>query len=174
VDDLLWCVGPSLRDVFQRLLPMGDLDLIERAVTAYVERYDSLGHRENSVYAGVPEMLTSVGLSRALVLVTAKRQSIAESIIELFELRPHFRGVYGSELSGRFADKRELVRHVIESLRLKRSETVIIGDRVHDIEAGRQNGIFAVGAAWGYGTAEEFLAADYICESPADVPLLFG
>lgn len=67
-----------------------------------------------------------------------------------------------------------MVRHVVESLRLERSETVIIGDRVHDIEAGRENGIFAVGAAWGYGTAEEFVAADYICESPANVPLLFG
>lgn len=59
---------------------MGDLDVIERAVTAYVARYDALGHRENSVYAGVPEMLRSVGLNRTLVLVTAKRQAIAESI----------------------------------------------------------------------------------------------
>jgi phosphoglycolate phosphatase len=172
-DEMLWCVGPPLHEVFARLLPGGETATIERAVSAYVERYDSIGHRENRLYAGVPAMLTTLGANRRLVLVTAKRQQIAERIIELFQLRPYFEGVFGSERSGRFADKRELVQYVIETLGLDRSETVIVGDRIHDIEAGRHNGIFTVAAAWGYGTAQEFARADHICESPRHlVPLL--
>jgi phosphoglycolate phosphatase len=173
-DELLWCVGPPLREVFERLLPSGDMAMIERAVTAYVERYDSIGHRENRVYAGVPAMLTTLRANRRLVLVTAKRQQIAERILELFQLRPHFEAVFGSERSGRFADKRDLVHHVVETLGLDRSETVIVGDRIHDIEAGRHNGLFTAGAAWGYGTAQELAGADQICESPLHVVPLFG
>jgi phosphoglycolate phosphatase len=170
--ELLWCVGPPLHEVFARLLPGGETATIERAVSAYVERYDSIGYRENRVYAGVPAMLATVGANRRLVLVTAKRQRIAESILELFRLRPCFEGVFGSERSGRFADKRELVHYVIESLGLERSETVIVGDRIHDIEAGRHNGIFSIGAAWGYGVAQELIGADRICESPHQVAQL--
>jgi phosphoglycolate phosphatase len=170
-DELLWCVGPPLREVFARLLPRGEIATIERAVSAYVERYDSIGHRENRVYAGVSAMLTTLGANRRLVLVTAKRQQIAESILELFQLRPYFEGVFG-ERSGRFADKRQLVHYVVETLGLDRSETAIVGDRIHDIEAGRHNGIFTVGAAWGYGTAQELTGADHICESPLHVAQL--
>jgi phosphoglycolate phosphatase len=165
-DELLWCVGPPLREVFARLLPSGETATIERAVNAYVDRYDSIGHRENRVYAGVPAMLTILGANRRLVLVTAKRQQIAESILELFQLRPYFEGVFGSELSGRFGDKRELVHYVVETLGLDRSETVIVGDRIHDIEAGRHNCLFTIGAAWGYGTAQELGGAHHICELP--------
>jgi phosphoglycolate phosphatase len=172
-DELLWCVGPPLRETFARLLPSAETATIERAVTAYVDRYDSIGHRENRVYAGVPNMLTTVGANRRLVLVTAKRQQIAERILELFRLSPYFEGVFGSERSGRFADKRELVHHVVETLGLDRSETVIVGDRIHDIEAGRHNGLFTIGAAWGYGTAQELTGADQICESPAHLAPLF-
>ena len=173
-DELLWCVGPPLHEVFAHLLPGGETATIERAVSAYIERYHSIRHRENRVYAGVPAMLTTLGANRRLVLVTAKRQQIAESILELFQLRPYFEGVFGSERSGRFADKRELVYYVVETLGLDRSETVIVGDRIHDIEAGRRNGLFTIGAAWGYGTAQELAGADQICESPLHVAPLFG
>ena len=172
-DELLWCVGPPLREVFARLLPSGETATIERAVNAYVDRYDSIGHRENRVYAGVPNMLTTLRANRRMVLVTAKRQQIAESILELFQLRPYFEAVFGSEPSGRFGDKRELVHYVVETLGLDRSETVIVGDRIHDIEAGRHNGLFTIGAAWGYGAAQELAGAHHICELPLHVvPLL--
>jgi phosphoglycolate phosphatase len=97
-DDLLWCVGPHLRNTFARLLTNGDGATIEQAVNAYVERYDLVGHRENRVYDGVPAMLGNLGVNRQLVLVTAKRQRIAESILELFGLSPHFKGVFGISL----------------------------------------------------------------------------
>ena len=77
-NELLWCVGPPLREVLARLLPNSENATIERAVSVYVDRYDSIGHRENRVYAGVPAMLTILGANRRLVLVTAKRQQIAE------------------------------------------------------------------------------------------------
>jgi phosphoglycolate phosphatase len=64
-DELLWCVGPPLREIFARLLPSGETATIERAVSAYVDRYDSIEHRENRVYAGVPAIgLKTGGIKR--------------------------------------------------------------------------------------------------------------
>ena len=165
-EDLLWCVGPPLEDVFARLLPNGDPAIIERAVSAYVERYDLIGYRENRVYDGVPAMLERLGVNRQLIIMTAKRQQIAEKILEFFDLRSYFKAVFGSERSGRFGDKSELVHHVIETLGIERSESVIVGDRIHDIDAGRNNGLLTVGASWGYGTPQELSGAHHLCHRP--------
>jgi phosphoglycolate phosphatase len=172
-EDLLWCVGPPLQDVFARLLPNGDPAIIEQAVSAYVERYDLVGHRENRIYDGVPAMLERLGVSRQLSVVTAKRQQIAENILEFLDLRSNFKVVFGSERSGRFGDKSELVHHVIETLGIKRSETVIVGDRIHDIDAGRNNGLLTVGASWGYGTPQELSGAHHLCQTPLQLVSLF-
>ena len=47
------------------------------------------------------------------------------------------------------------------------SRAVMVGDRRHDVEGARQNGLDTVGVLWGYGTREEletvgakFIAAD--------------
>ena len=170
--DLLWCVGPPLREIFSRLLPGADPPTVQRAVDIYRERYQRMGHHENALYAGVPEMLSTLRVASRLVLVTAKHQDSAERILEHFELRSHFESVFGSEASGRLADKRELVRHVLETLQLNAACTVMVGDRVHDIDGGRHNGIVTIGAAWGYGTREELADADYICATPIDVTAL--
>jgi len=172
--DLLWCVGPPLREIFARLLPRGETLLVERVVAAYVERYRIAGYRENRIYPEVPEMLAALGARKRLVLVTAKHTDSAERILTLFNLRGHFSAVFGSEPSGRLADKKDLVRHLLDELALERSETIIVGDRVHDIEGGRHNGIRAIGAAWGYGSDEELAGAGHICRSPSEVLTLLS
>jgi phosphoglycolate phosphatase len=172
--ELLWCVGPPLREIFGRLLPDPESRDIERAVVAYVERYRAVGLRENRLYEGIPDMLSALGVKSRLVLVTAKHQDSAERILELFELRPHFSGVFGSEPSGFLADKRDLIRHTMETLGLDSSETVIVGDRIHDIEGGRHNGIVTVGATWGYGTSGELADAHHLCHSPQEVAALLS
>ena len=167
--DLSWCVGPPLHEIFSRLLPSPDASIVERAVQIYRERYHREGYLENAVYAGVPGMLSSLRPISRLVLVTAKHQDSAERILEHFELRPHFDAVFGSQVSGQLADKKQLVRHVLETLQLEAAGTVMVGDRIHDIEGGRHNRVATVGASWGYGATGELAGADHICSTPMEV-----
>jgi phosphoglycolate phosphatase len=83
-------------------------------------------------------------------------------------LRRHFVDVIGN---GRLEDKSDMVRELIERERVAHSATVIVGDREHDIIAGKRNGIFTIGVTYGYGSREELAAAgaDSICESPVEV-----
>ena len=59
-ESLGWCVGPPMPENFTRLLRTDDSTLIDRAFTYYLERYESVGYRENLVYDGVPAMLTAL------------------------------------------------------------------------------------------------------------------
>ena len=171
-ESLGWCVGPSARQIFARLLATNDERLIDRAYAHYLERYESIGYRENRVYDEVAAMLTAVTPGRRLIVATSKLTAISERILAEFKLRDFFEGVFGSERDGRFADKRELVPHVLSAARLDARDTAIVGDRVHDIEGGRAAGIVAIGALWGYGTRDELSGADIICDAPADLPAM--
>lgn len=170
-DDLLWCVGPPLRENFARLLPGAESAFIERAVDHYRERYDRSGYLENKVYDGVHEVLATLGQKYRLLLTTAKMLDVAESVLDAFELRRHFEGVYGSHRDGTFADKRELLAHVMKTHRLSSESTALVGDREYDMIAARHHDMFAIGAGYGYGSREELTkaGAHVICNSPFEI-----
>lgn len=166
-DELQWCVGPPLRENFSRLLATSDSALIERAVALYLERYENIGFRENSVYDGIDAMLATLARRCRLLIVTTKLAESAERVLDAFSMRSHFEGVFGTDRSGAPSDKSELVRTALARHRLSPSSTAIVGDRHHDIAAGKSNGLFAIGAGYGYGSRDELAAAgaDAICDS---------
>src|SRR6266403_2072424 len=137
--DLRWCVGPPLRELFQRLLITTDQSLIEKAVKLYIERYERIGFRESRVYPGVPEMLAAVSVGRRLILVTSKLTESAEKVLAEFSLSKYFEGVYGTDHHGKPSDKSELVHTAIKQHQLSPQTTAIVGDRHHDIIAGKTN-----------------------------------
>ena len=57
--------------------------------------------------------------------------------------------MYGSELSGVNADKGDLIRHALRVEGFEAAEPWMVGDRVHDIEAARKNGLATIGVLWG-------------------------
>jgi phosphoglycolate phosphatase len=170
-DDLRWCVGPPLRELFQRLLITTDQSVIEQAVKLYIERYERIGFRESRVFSGVPEMLAAVSVGRRLILVTSKLTESAEKVLAEFSLRKYFEGVYGTDHHGKPSDKSELVQTALKNHQCQPATTAIVGDRHHDIIAGKTNHLYTIGVTYGYGTPEELTtaAADQICTTPTEV-----
>lgn len=165
-------IGPPLRSTFASLLATPDAELVEAAVGFYRERFAAVGLFENEVYAGVPLMLESLRDARLrLFVATSKVGAYAERILRHFGLAHFFDGVYGSTFDGRFDNKVDLLAHLLESESLAASETVMVGDREHDMIAARLNEVFPLGVVYGYGTREELTAAraHILCDSPGEV-----
>lgn len=165
-------IGPPLRVIFRKILGSSDEVLIEKAVAIYRERFSTVGLFENKVYPGIPEMLSVLHQnSRQLYVVTSKAKIYVDRILDHFQLSPWFSGVFGSELEGRFDEKAELIEFIMSDLKLATGETIMIGDRIEDIAAGKSNRIKTMGVTYGYGTKEEINDAipDYICNSPSDI-----
>ena len=163
-------IGPPLRDSFFALLH--DEARAERAVALYRERFAAKGVFENLVYPGILEALEKCRQSGAhLLLATAKPSVFAERILEYFDLRRLFHGVYGSELDGRNARKTDLLAHLLKEESILPADTVMIGDRADDVLAAKANGIFAVGVLWGFGSRDELseAGADLLCETPENL-----
>lgn len=169
-DALTWMIGPPLAAGFTRLL--GAPDDAPEAVRLYRERFSDVGLFENEVYAGIPAVLATLQDAGArLFVATSKPHVFAKRIIEHFGLSQFFHEVYGSELDNRNADKRDLIRHILEQERFDPAQAVMIGDREHDAIGARTNGIASIGVTWGYGSRQELLDSGVTClaDRPADL-----
>jgi phosphoglycolate phosphatase len=172
---LHWCIGPPLTGSFAKLLASDDVALLDQAVAHYRSRFATIGYLENAAYAGVVEMLQRVrALGYRMFVVTAKPHVYATKIVEHFGLRPFFDGLYGSELSGVRGDKSELIAYVMQQERLIAGNTVMVGDREHDVIGAAHSGIACIGVAYGYGTAAELRNCRAVAAKPGEIPGLLS
>ncbi|KLK92140.1 HAD family hydrolase [Microvirga vignae] len=169
-DALTWMIGPPLISGFTKLL--GGAENAPEAVHLYRERFSDVGLFENEVYPDIPAILEALHEAGfRLFVATSKPHVFAKRIIDHFGLSRFFREVYGSELDNRNADKRDLIRHILDRERLDPATAVMIGDREHDAIGARANGIAAIGVTWGYGSRQELLDSGVAClvEKPRDL-----
>lgn len=154
-----WCIGPPLKNSFAELLGTADDKLTEEAIHIYRERFSSIGLFENEVYKGIPDALKTLHENgHTLYVATSKPTVYAKQIIGHFDLQQYFKTVHGSELDGTRSDKTNLISHILHSERIISSDTLMIGDRKHDMIGAKANGVCGVGVLWGNGTRDELHA----------------
>ena len=149
-------IGPPLLWSFRELLGM-DEEQANRALTAYRERYWTVGLFENGVYPGIRNLLRM--LKRRgdwLAVATGKPEDPSRRILEHFGLLRCFDRVVGPGYGEASAEKVDLIRAALPD---RWDEAVMVGDRRFDIEGARAAGIASVGAGYGYGTEDELRAA---------------
>lgn len=176
-EELTRYIGPPLRETFISLFNSADPVLIERAIAIFRERFSTVGLFENIPYSEVPSMLQQLNSgSYRLFVVTSKPQVFAQRILQHFGLADHFEEICGNDLEGSLDDKAELLRQLLVNRSLDPTETVMVGDRKHDVIAAKSNGLVSVGVTYGYGSSEELIEAgvDYLCHSPIDVVSLIS
>jgi phosphoglycolate phosphatase len=175
--DLSWAVGPPIRVSIQRLLAQYGDDRVDQAVTIYRARYSEVGLYDCSVFPGVPAMLDGLRAAGCtLCIATSKRVDFAERVMVHLGLRDQVRAVYGALPGGGLDDKHDLLAHILTTEGFAAADTVMLGDRLHDIHAAQQNALRSIGALWGYGGRAELTAAgaDALADHPEAVVALVG
>jgi phosphoglycolate phosphatase len=166
-------IGPPVEDWVVDLLPDGSKDDHAALAREYRACYDREGWCNNSVFAGVREMLLELREQGfPLYVCTSKQQHFAVRILDAFELLPLFTAAYGDKAEYQSHSKIDLLDNLLREQNLDRSTTWMIGDRSFDIDAAHANGLRCLAAGWGYGSPEECAQADAIAPTPADVAAL--
>jgi phosphoglycolate phosphatase len=163
-------IGPPLYESFGELLGSTERRWINDAVGLYRDRFSSTGMFENAVYPGMEPALAALrDLGATLFVATSKAQVFAERIVEHFGLDRFFRAVYGSELDGARTNKADLIAHILRAESISPPSALMVGDRGHDVLGAKANGVFPIGALWGYGSREELVAAGatLLCQQPS-------
>ena len=167
--DALTCfVGPPLEASFMRRYGFSS-EQAEEAVSRFRVRFSSIGIFENSVYEGIPSVLSTVKeQGHRVILATSKPEVFARRILDHFDLTGYFDFICGANLAeNNRMEKEEVLQYALETSGADPKDSFMIGDRKYDVEAGRKFGLSTVAVLYGYGSREELEAAgaDVICES---------
>ncbi len=176
-DELLWVIGPPLRDCMRTLLKTDDSATIEHAVTRYRHWYVQEGYMyKDTPYPGIEGILAELKKQDVRMFVaTAKAHTYAKQILKHWNLDHYFEAVHGSELDGTRSNKAELLKWMLEQYSISPSRQIaMLGDRKHDAIAGKANGLTTIGVGYGYGSKSELTAAgvDFYCPQVIDLQKL--
>lgn len=151
-------IGPPLLQAFIEFYGFSEAQAWE-AVGFYRQRFSVKGLYENKVFEGIPQLLEElVGQGRQLFIATSKPQIYAREIAQHFDFAKHFNVIYGSELDGTRTNKVELIAHLMAEEQLDPAQTLMIGDRKHDLIGASHNGLDAAAVGYGFGSFEELSA----------------
>jgi len=172
--DVTPLIGPPMPKVIGRLLERYGDDRIEAGIDAYRAHYGEVGLHMATVYPGIADAVWHLTADAVCFVATSKRSIYAVRIVEALGLADRFRRVYGTEPDGSLDDKADLIAAVLRSERLDPRDTIMVGDRSHDMHGAHANGMHAIGVVWGYGSRDELEAAgaDALLDTPADLGVL--
>lgn len=169
-------IGPPLDYRFQEVCGISEEEA-KKAVATFRERYFVTGIWENSVYEGIPEVLTLLKVSgKKLAVATSKPQVLADRVLERFELAEFFDVICGSKADGKNAEKTTILNEVlaVTGYTDKKDQVVLIGDTKYDVLGAKAVGIDCVGVSYGYGTEDDLkeAGAAKICKTPGELVYL--
>lgn len=164
-------VGPPLTVSFQQFCGFDETKAKE-AAAKYRERFSTIGLFENSAYAGAVNMLKTLkAAGKTIALSTSKPEVFMLRIIERYGLAPYIDKPVGATLDGSREKKADVIREALQQLHIntpeKMQNTVMIGDRCHDILGAKECGLDSIGCNWGYAKEGELekAGATYIIDS---------
>ena len=158
--DMKRMIGPVLWESFQKFYNM------------------SAEEADRAVYEGVVQMLEALrNAGRILLVVTAKPRDMAEIVLNHTGIDQYFQAVIGPAREDKKTDKGSLLKKALSFLATTRTDhfqverTVMVGDRMFDMEGAGEAGIRSIGVLYGYGDRQELInaGATYLAETPADV-----
>ncbi|MEE1239661.1 MAG: HAD family hydrolase [Acutalibacteraceae bacterium] len=160
-------IGPPLLDGFRDFCGF-DSEKAQKAVSFYREYYETTGLFENAVYDGIPELLKALNDNgKSVILATSKPEKFARLILEHFNLSQYFGFAAGASMDETRNNKDAVIDYALKECNIKdKALAVMVGDRHHDIDGAKRNGISCVGVLYGFGNREELetAGADYITE----------
>ncbi|MBO0439963.1 HAD family hydrolase [Candidatus Enterococcus ikei] len=171
-NELYSFIGPPLNDSFKQLYNL-DEKSTEQAVSYYREYYQVKGMYQNHVYEGILELLLTLKKADCrLYIATSKPEIYAKKILEHFHLSDYFNGIYGASLDGSRSKKGDVIRYALKEAKISSlNETIMIGDRSHDILGAKENGLASIGVLYGFGDVAELkrAGASFIAANPSDI-----
>lgn len=131
---------------------------------------------ENALYPGILEALKVLrdgGID--LAVATSKPQETARRICEHFGLTAVIGGgerIFGSDADRVGETKGDVIARALVGVGAAAGpQVVMVGDRLHDVEGARVNGLATIGVTWGYAADGELVdaGAAALVQSPQEL-----
>ena len=154
LDNLRRFIGPPLVDGFMDFYGMSKEDALG-ALEKYRERYRKVGVYENEIFPDVKTVLEELKKNgKKVALATSKPHIFAREVLKSFDLTQYFDIIVGAEFDGTRNDKADVIEEVLKQAG-EYKNPIMIGDRKHDVEGAKKNGLACIGVSFGFAPEGE-------------------
>lgn len=164
-------IGPPLHYSFTNFCGFSTEHAFEMT-DKYRERYKVKGYLENRVYDGIPEMLEKLK-NEGYILGTASSKPIKfiDDICTQRDIKKYFSFIGGTQFDNIKESKTVVIESAMTALGANTDNTLMVGDRLFDIQGAHEAGIPCCAVLFGFGDRPEFeeYKAEYIIEKPSDI-----
>ena len=165
---LISFIGPPLKDSYMNL-GFSEEESKDR-IEDFRDYYFRKGMKEMHLYEGIVETIQKLhDTGYKIYLATSKVESSAKKILSDNNLLKYFSYAAGATMDQSRVEKEDVIAYLIDETGIKPEESIMVGDRLHDIEGAKLNNIKAIAAGYGFGNEDEYGGAVFIANKPSDV-----
>jgi HAD superfamily hydrolase (TIGR01549 family) len=167
-------IGQHFHDIFRHFAV--DVPDFEYFIRIYKKNYFNFMD-DSDLYDSVYETLSSLKSKNIKIsLLTTKAQDQAEKIISHFKLDKYFDLIMGRRDGIPHKPSPEPLFFICNELKIKPSETLMVGDTELDIQCGKAAGSKTCGVTFGYRETEVLKTynPDYLISSLSEINLLLS
>ena len=145
-------IGPPLYQGLQNLTGIKDDSFLNEMITVFREKYSTKGVFQNSLFPNIKNTLVKLSeLGCTMEILTSKPTKFAEQIVKQHGIEIFFSKIDGAGDT----DKKSLKSNKLGFSTLSNQDiSIMIGDRVEDIVAGRGNNVDTVAVTYGFDDLE--------------------
>jgi phosphoglycolate phosphatase len=164
-------IGGGERKLMERLLGPAHQDRVEECLELYLVHYTRHNGELTRVYAGVPETLGLIS-GKKLAVLSNKLQRLTRQTLEAIDIAGFFAAIRGGGEGLPLKPAPDPLLALTADLGVKPTRTLMVGDKIADIQAGRAAGAFTAAVTYGYGDLDSLSAAspDFLLPRFAQLP----
>jgi phosphoglycolate phosphatase len=162
-------LGPPM---YQTLPPLIGEEATAAVIPVYRRIYAEHGLHMCTPYPGVDELLAALADgNQRLALATSKVEPAARRILANHSWTSLFSAIVGDTPDAGRPTKGLVIAEALDRLGAVPEDAVMVGDRRHDVQGARDNGVPCIGAGWGYGQPGELARAGAVtvCATVAEL-----
>ena len=163
-------IGPPLDISFIKYC-REDENLASEFIKYYREDYNENDGLFNcKLYEGIFDLIKNLHDKKFnLYVATAKPKESAVRIIEYFNLNIFFKEIYAPMIGEKAKNKTDVLIEALSKEKFDKSKTIMIGDRIDDIDGAKNVGIDSIAVRYGFGEDKEFEKATFIADDTKSV-----
>lgn len=157
-------IGPPLKQIMHNLAPNICDDEMSEVMKNFRQIYDYDENDISVLYEGIEELVKGLKQDGKKLFIATFKPTIPTMRLVAKFFPNTFEDIYTIDKFGKQITKEEMIKDIVSRYRLDKSKTVMIGDAVSDVFAGKKAGVTSIGVLWGYGADKTKLIenADYI------------
>lgn len=179
VEAYKYFIGDGIENEARRALPPDRLDdeTVKKCVEMCREQYNNCWSNKTRLYPGISQMLDDLAnMGIRLTVFSNKPDDFTKLIVNTFLPRWKFDFVRGAKQGVPQKPSPQVPLEIASHLNIAADEFLYLGDTNTDMKTANNSGMYAVGALWGFRTADELLAngAKVLIEHPRELLGIIG